>query len=39
MNGRLVRLGERDRPVVSLLVDGAPIEALQDDTLMLALLT
>ncbi|MFA0930585.1 (2Fe-2S)-binding protein [Pseudomonas syringae pv. tagetis] len=39
MNGRFVRLGERDRPVVSLLVDGAPIEALQGDTLMVALLT
>ncbi|MEQ4257091.1 (2Fe-2S)-binding protein [Pseudomonas syringae] len=39
MNGRFVRLGERDRPVVSLIVDGAPIEALQGDTLMVALLT
>ncbi|AAO53799.1 (2Fe-2S)-binding protein [Pseudomonas syringae pv. actinidiae] len=39
MSGRFVRLGERDRPVVSLLVDGAPIEALQGDTLMVALLT
>ncbi|EKG41741.1 MULTISPECIES: (2Fe-2S)-binding protein [Pseudomonas] len=39
MNGRFVRLGERDRPVVSLMVDGAPIEALQGDTLMVALLT
>ncbi|KPB19326.1 (2Fe-2S)-binding protein [Pseudomonas amygdali] len=39
MNGRFVRLGERDRPVVSLMIDGAPIEALQGDTLMVALLT
>ncbi|MCI3943247.1 NAD(FAD)-dependent dehydrogenase [Pseudomonas syringae] len=39
MSGRFVRLGERDRPVVSLVVDGAPIEALQGDTLMVALLT
>ncbi|AHG38880.1 NAD(FAD)-dependent dehydrogenase [Pseudomonas syringae CC1557] len=39
MSGRFVRLGERDRPVVSLMVDGAPIEALQGDTLMVALLT
>ncbi|KEZ74642.1 MULTISPECIES: (2Fe-2S)-binding protein [Pseudomonas] len=39
MNGRFVRLGERDRPVVSLMVDSAPIEALQGDTLMVALLT
>lgn len=39
MSGRFVRLGERDRPVVSLLVDGAQIEALQGDTLMVALLT
>ncbi|PBP37368.1 (2Fe-2S)-binding protein [Pseudomonas syringae] len=39
MNGRFVRLGERERPVVSLMVDGAPIEALQGDTLMVALLT
>ncbi|KAA8714451.1 (2Fe-2S)-binding protein [Pseudomonas cannabina] len=39
MNGRFVRLGERDRPAVSLMVDGASIEALQGDTLMVALLT
>ncbi|MGN2410801.1 (2Fe-2S)-binding protein [Pseudomonas syringae] len=39
MNGRFVRLGEHDRPVVSLVVDGAPIDALQGDTLMVALLT
>ncbi len=39
MSGRFVRLGERDRPVVNLIVDGAPVEALQGDTLMVALLT
>jgi len=39
MKGRFVRLGERDRATVHLSVDGAPIEALQGDTLMVALLT
>ncbi|MGI4839832.1 MAG: (2Fe-2S)-binding protein [Janthinobacterium lividum] len=39
MKGRFARLGERDRATVSLLVDGMPIEALQGDTLMVALLT
>lgn len=39
MNGRFVRLGERDRASVSLLVDGSPIKALAGDTLMVALLT
>ena len=39
MNGRFVRLAEQGRPTVSLKVDGAPIEALQGDTLMVALLT
>jgi hypothetical protein len=39
VNARFVRLAERERPRVSLLVDGEPIEALQGDTLMVALLT
>ncbi|HXR00296.1 MAG TPA: (2Fe-2S)-binding protein [Pseudomonas sp.] len=39
MKGRFVRLGERDRPSVSLVVDGAPVQALAGDTLMVALLT
>lgn len=39
MNGRFVRLAEQGRPTVKLQVDGAPIEALQGDTLMVALLT
>jgi predicted molibdopterin-dependent oxidoreductase YjgC len=38
-NGLLHRLGERDRPKVQLEVDGAPITALQGDTLLVALLT
>ncbi|WGK91554.1 (2Fe-2S)-binding protein [Pseudomonas migulae] len=39
MNGRFVRLAEQGRPTVKLKVDGVPIEALQGDTLMVALLT
>ena len=39
MNGRFVRLAEQGRPTVSLTVDGAAVEALQGDTLMVALLT
>ena len=36
---RFVRLGETDRPSVALHVDGAAIEALEGDTLMVALLS
>ncbi|WP_407310053.1 (2Fe-2S)-binding protein [Pseudomonas sp. nanlin1] len=39
MSPRFVRLGERRRPTVTLQVDGQAIEALQGDTLMVALLT
>jgi len=39
MKGRFVRLAEQGRPTVKLKVDGMPIEALQGDTLMVALLT
>ncbi|MFJ4454722.1 (2Fe-2S)-binding protein [Pseudomonas sp. NPDC089392] len=39
MRARFARLGERERATVRLMVDGAPIEALQGDTLMVALLT
>ena len=39
MSARFVRLAEHKRPTVRLLVDGEPIEALQGDTLMVALLT
>ena len=35
---RFVRLGETDRPSVTLYVDGRPVEALEGDTLMVALL-
>lgn len=34
-----MRLAELDRPRVRLMVDGDPVEALQGDTLMVALLT
>lgn len=36
---RFVRLGETDRPSLTLHVDGAPIEAMAGDTLMVALLS
>jgi predicted molibdopterin-dependent oxidoreductase YjgC len=39
MKARFARLAERERSTVKLTVDGAPIEALQGDTLMVALLT
>ena len=39
MKGRFVRLAEQGRPTVKLTVDGAPVNALQGDTLMVALLT
>lgn len=39
MKGRFARLGERDRPSVTLQVDGVTVQALQGDTLMVALLT
>ena len=39
MKARFVRLAERERATVRLMVDGEPIEALQGDTLMVALLT
>ena len=39
MKGRFVRLAEQGRPTVNLKVDGAAIEALQGDTLIVALLT
>jgi NADH dehydrogenase/NADH:ubiquinone oxidoreductase subunit G len=39
-NGPLFhRIGERGRPVVRLRVDGVPVEALEGDTLLVALLT
>lgn len=39
MKSRFVRLGETDRPSINLHVDGQPIEALEGDTLMIALLS
>lgn len=39
MSGRFVRLGEADRPPVTLHVDGQPVTALEGDTLMVALLS
>jgi len=35
---RFVRLGEIDRPAITVHVDGAPVGALEGDTLMVALL-
>jgi NADH dehydrogenase/NADH:ubiquinone oxidoreductase subunit G len=37
--GLLRRAGERDRPGVRIEVDGQPIDALDGDTLLVALLT
>ena len=39
MSGRFVRLAEQGRPSVNLTVDGAQVQALQGDTLMVAVLT
>ena len=36
---RFVRLDEADRPTVEIEVDGCAIQALQGDTLMVAMLT
>lgn len=36
---RFVRLGETDRPSLTLHVDGAPVVAMAGDTLMVALLS
>ena len=36
---RFVRLAETDRPTLRLQIDGQPAQALQGDTLMVALLT
>lgn len=39
MSARFVRLAELQRPAVHFKVDGHPVQALQGDTLMVALLT
>jgi D-hydroxyproline dehydrogenase subunit gamma len=38
MNGRFVRLGETGRVRLTLLIDGQPVEALEGDTLLTAML-
>lgn len=39
MSARFVRLAELQRPAVHFKADGHPVQALQGDTLMVALLT
>jgi D-hydroxyproline dehydrogenase subunit gamma len=39
MPGRFIRLGENERPVVKIEIDGTPASALEGDTLLVALLT
>jgi predicted molibdopterin-dependent oxidoreductase YjgC len=39
MGGRFVRLGETHRRAVTLFVDGKPVEALEGDTVLVAILT
>ncbi|HTN48706.1 MAG TPA: (2Fe-2S)-binding protein [Burkholderiaceae bacterium] len=39
MDSRFVRLAERDRATVEVRIDGAPVQALAGDTLLVALLT
>jgi predicted molibdopterin-dependent oxidoreductase YjgC len=38
MTGRFRRLGETDRPEVTIAVDGEPVTAMEGDTLMVAIL-
>lgn len=39
MSARLVRLAETGRPRVTLAIDGQSVEALEGDTLLVAILT
>lgn len=39
MKARFIRLGEQDRPVVDIEIDGETCRALEGDTLMVAALT
>ena len=39
MEPRFVRLAERDRAAVAFRIDGVPVQALEGDSLMVALLT
>lgn len=38
MGGRFVRLGETQRRMLTLLVDGKPVEAFEGDTVLVAIL-
>lgn len=38
MSGRFLRLAEADRPSLGIFVDGEEVQALQGDTLMVAIL-
>ena len=39
MSGRFVRLAERQRRAVALRIDGRPVEALEGDTVLVAMLS
>lgn len=39
MNARFVRLGEQNRPTIRFTIDGRAAEALEGDTLLVALLS
>jgi predicted molibdopterin-dependent oxidoreductase YjgC len=39
MDARFVRLAERDRAAVEIRIDGVPAQALEGDSLLVALLT
>jgi NADH dehydrogenase/NADH:ubiquinone oxidoreductase subunit G len=39
MESRFVRLAERNRAAVAIRIDGAPVQALAGDSLLVALLT
>lgn len=38
MSGRFVRVGETNRPALSITIDGQPVDVLEGDTLMIAIL-
>jgi predicted molibdopterin-dependent oxidoreductase YjgC len=38
MSARFVRLAETTRPTVRIVIDGQPVQALQGDTLLVAML-
>lgn len=39
MPGRFIRVAEQDRPVIELEVDGSPCQALEGDTVLVAMLS